>query len=1492
MHIRIVHRSRGLFAFQLARDDGSMALTGTPQRDVDTCMQAIRELITSLREHVGAVHNARGGHNRFSIRGERGTILAESAPRPDPADAEALLSEIQHWATQETHFHVRFPPEQQLAATDIGVAVRYDLDQPSASGRSGVELLRRTRDDLHSAHLNDADGRPLLYLRGFPGPHLRDEQVRALLEAIPAARRYRRQDSNGRLYFVVAARNGRELARSRWFASAEERDAAIAWLIRCAPELAAEASPPARPPGPGGYHLLDRPPGALTPGFAAFRHSDRRHYFHLHGPDGVPLLFSHGYGSARELDAGIRALIRVGLLRDHYRLRVDQPPFHFVIHAGNGRQLARSREFTSRSELDAAIAWLLHELFALGALAGVRRRETVHFALPREDGETTSPVANPEPVATWRTLADRPQPAAPTPTAAPEPPAAPPRTGTIPTRVDALLADLRIDRSPPPIAAPTPAAPVQTTPSTVESTELASPVLAVAPTPAAPPAPSEPHAPVAPTPAAPPAPREPRAAVAPTPAAPPAPSEPRAAVAPTPAALPAPSEPRAAVAPTPAAPPAPPQHPSTAAAPTPAAPPTSAALPRIEHPAPPHLVLAPRHNDAPKPATPRAPVVASAPHYPRPAPIAHPAPQPLPRPAPPPAPLKAPPGGETPPAAAPLSRAVPTLVIAPTVDPRPAPRAPESSHSARAAQSPGSLPPAQPSPQSPAFILPAQPRPDSPPARAAQSPAIIRPAQPRPDSPPARAAQSPAIVLPAQPRPDPPPAQSPLLVPPAPGRESSHFPSLGPARETLPLTTATPGAARRSGPLPTRVPTTTPGDPPPAPSPAAAPPALADLIPTANILPPAPPPPTATHPPPRVHSQQRQQLALLGLAALLLLTVIALLLTSPRSPAPVGDWENDPPATSRATPPATVPATVDPPLAPGVALVCPDEATADPAIGVLVTPFHPLADHPVRLLAATLADESPLTIQLLDADRRPRADLATTIQPGVPSAALATATLPAGDYTLAVGRGARGLRCHNFTVAATARQAATAGPSTWPIERAWSPAEEALHSAWLRTLFAGDDRGPRSFAHLELATDDPQQNLLHDALGLREDSGPGPALRPDAALLPYTLRAYWAWKRRLPFAFRSCSADPARCEPARSNLDRDRDAPPSGLARAQRFFQRTLPRSVQPANLRTAPDDSASDFYPVALTRPALRPGTIFTDPYGHVLVLVEQRPATDEHPGRLLAVEAHADGRITGHHFWPGSFLWRPDPAHGGSAFKHFRPALARDGKVVQADNSALPDLWTDPASLTAPALHARVDALVTPGPRDPFLIQRDMIDALAEAVRARIVAVERGASQLRTQRGALPMPADFELFAPHGAFNSLATTARDLRLHAAIAAVAGFADLVRSDPAAYGTPAGARGEPILAQLISERERLLAAPRDQFSYRRSDGSAHPLTLAELMARAPALEVAYNPNDCPEQRWGAPAGSDEASTCTRRAPPDQQQQMASHRAWFRNPAPP
>jgi hypothetical protein len=70
------------------------------------------------------------------------------------------------------------------------------------------------------------------------------------------------------------------------------------------------------------------------------------------------------------------------------------------------------------------------------------------------------------------------------------------------------------------------------------------------------------------------------------------------------------------------------------------------------------------------------------------------------------------------------------------------------------------------------------------------------------------------------------------------------------------------------------------------------------------------------------------------------------------------------------------------------------------------------------------------------------------------------------------------------------------------------------------------------------------------------------------------------------------------------------------------------------------------------------------------------------------------------------------------------------------------------------------------------------------------------------------------------------------------------------------------------------------------FEYTRSDGVAESVTLTELVARSANFEVAYNPNDCPEIRWGADPVSDEAASCNRRAPQAQQQRMEEYRSWF------
>jgi hypothetical protein len=55
-----------------------------------------------------------------------------------------------------------------------------------------------------------------------------------------------------------------------------------------------------------------------------------------------------------------------------------------------------------------------------------------------------------------------------------------------------------------------------------------------------------------------------------------------------------------------------------------------------------------------------------------------------------------------------------------------------------------------------------------------------------------------------------------------------------------------------------------------------------------------------------------------------------------------------------------------------------------------------------------------------------------------------------------------------------------------------------------------------------------------------------------------------------------------------------------------------------------------------------------------------------------------------------------------------------------------------------------------------------------------------------------------------------------------------------------------------------------------------------------VLDRAVEFEMAYNPNDCVELRWGAAANSDEASTCKRHAPAAQRDKMSSYRAWFRD----
>ena len=74
----------------------------------------------------------------------------------------------------------------------------------------------------------------------------------------------------------------------------------------------------------------------------------------------------------------------------------------------------------------------------------------------------------------------------------------------------------------------------------------------------------------------------------------------------------------------------------------------------------------------------------------------------------------------------------------------------------------------------------------------------------------------------------------------------------------------------------------------------------------------------------------------------------------------------------------------------------------------------------------------------------------------------------------------------------------------------------------------------------------------------------------------------------------------------------------------------------------------------------------------------------------------------------------------------------------------------------------------------------------------------------------------------------------------------------------------------------------------DHVDYIRSDGSHWSLSLKELIDRKSRLETAYNPNDCPEYRWGALPETPEYETCHRRAPEEQKERMEEYRNWFKS----
>ena len=121
--------------------------------------------------------------------------------------------------------------------------------------------------------------------------------------------------------------------------------------------------------------------------------------------------------------------------------------------------------------------------------------------------------------------------------------------------------------------------------------------------------------------------------------------------------------------------------------------------------------------------------------------------------------------------------------------------------------------------------------------------------------------------------------------------------------------------------------------------------------------------------------------------------------------------------------------------------------------------------------------------------------------------------------------------------------------------------------------------------------------------------------------------------------------------------------------------------------------------------------------------------------------------------------------------------------------------------------------------------------------------------------------MPDGAAIFETTGGWEDFSTPSRDLRLLIAIDVVRSFPERVARRPERYAAAPGKQPAEVRAELEAILATELSSRR--VTYQRSDGSAQELSISDVVARAKQLEMAYNPNDCPETRWGAPPGSPE-----------------------------
>ena len=422
----------------------------------------------------------------------------------------------------------------------------------------------------------------------------------------------------------------------------------------------------------------------------------------------------------------------------------------------------------------------------------------------------------------------------------------------------------------------------------------------------------------------------------------------------------------------------------------------------------------------------------------------------------------------------------------------------------------------------------------------------------------------------------------------------------------------------------------------------------------------------------------------------------------------------------------------------------------------------------------------------------------------------------------------------------------------------------------------------------------------------RASDDPSISYSSDCADLPYSLRAYFAWKNGLPFGYvNDVSPVGADVKDIRYSPNGNRvEGRFSVIGHSDAYggfpnavtIMKTMVDDVSTATFRIAPkteDDETStrfdDFYTPTLDRNGIHPGTAIYDPNGHVAVVYKVDDA-----GIIYYVDAHPDNSVT--HGRYGEKFIRSRPGQG-AGFRNFRPLKlenARDdgngnligGNIVGATNSALVAAklfssvqyygnsnesmsnWSQGRFVWKGNVvnyydYVRYALAVGDLKFHPVQELQGMMAGLCQDLNDRVAAVQ-GAITNAVNRKNHPDTLPTNIYGTDGEWESFSTPSRDARLKTSFKEMH---DRVLDFVAKYKNQdssivyTGANAATLKGDLLAAYNA--AAGACSISYVNSNGDSKKLGFEDVRKRL--FDLSFDPYHCVEYRWGAKG--DELASC-------------------------